>query len=291
MELITRKAAKALGLTHYFTGRPCKRGHIDLRVVTTKQCSVCVRMAAQERAALLSPLIHVLRPGFALVCATCSREIVLAGSPTGHGGASFCRVSDSYKERLYCGKSCEDKNYSVRAGLSAKAQSRYRSDPECRQRLLARQARARATVEAKKLQSHRYRLWRQNNSEKRAAYQLQWERNRRKHDLNHRLKNALRHRVHLAIKHGFKSAATTELLGAPIEKVVRHLESQFLPGMSWDNWTKDGWHIDHIQPCASYDLTDPEQQRKCFHYTNLQPLWASDNCSKRDRLDWQPCRA
>jgi hypothetical protein len=45
------------------------------------------------------------------------------------------------------------------------------------------------------------------------------------------------------------------------------------------------WHVDHIRPCASFDLTDPEQQAICFHYTNLQPLWAIDNIKKGARYD------
>jgi hypothetical protein len=44
------------------------------------------------------------------------------------------------------------------------------------------------------------------------------------------------------------------------------------------------WHIDHITPCTAFDLTDPEQQKKCFHYTNLQPLWASDNIRKGNKI-------
>ncbi len=48
--------------------------------------------------------------------------------------------------------------------------------------------------------------------------------------------------------------------------------------MTWDNYGK--WQIDHKIPCASFDLTDPEQQKSCFHFSNLQPLWAKDNNSK-----------
>ena len=59
-----------------------------------------------------------------------------------------------------------------------------------------------------------------------------------------------------------------------------HLEAQFKPGMTWDNYGLKGWHVDHIRPCASFDLRDPEQQRRCFHYTNLQPLWAEENLKK-----------
>ena len=50
--------------------------------------------------------------------------------------------------------------------------------------------------------------------------------------------------------------------------------------MNWDNHTKNGWHIDHIKPIDTFDLTDYEQQRVCFHYSNLRPLWASDNLSR-----------
>lgn len=75
-------------------------------------------------------------------------------------------------------------------------------------------------------------------------------------------------------------------MGADIETVKKHLESLFQNGMTWDNHGFDGWHIDHIVPCAAFDLTDPEEQKKCFHYTNLQPLWAKDNLSKGDRYEY-----
>ena len=103
----------------------------------------------------------------------------------------------------------------------------------------------------------------------------------------------LRDRISQALRaaNATKSARTFELLGASIEEVRAHLEAQFKLGMTWENWSFEGWHIDHIKPCASFDLTDPEQQKACFHYSNLQPLWAKDNQSKSDRLDWVPAEA
>lgn len=75
-----------------------------------------------------------------------------------------------------------------------------------------------------------------------------------------------------------KAGHIKELIGCSIEQLCAHLQSRFQDGMTWDN--RRLWHIDHIRPCASFDLNDPEQQRACFHYSNLQPLWRFDNQSK-----------
>jgi len=99
-------------------------------------------------------------------------------------------------------------------------------------------------------------------------------------DLNFKIAHILRTRLGQALKGQNKSASTLELLGCTIEFLKEYLASQFQEGMSWDNYSYDVWHIDHIRPCSSFDLTDPEQQKQCFHYTNLQPLWAKDNFSK-----------
>jgi hypothetical protein len=71
------------------------------------------------------------------------------------------------------------------------------------------------------------------------------------------------------------------LLGCSIEFLKKHLETQFTEGMSWDNYTYYGWHIDHIKPCKLFDLSKPEEQQKCFHYSNLQPMWWHDNLIKK----------
>ncbi len=96
------------------------------------------------------------------------------------------------------------------------------------------------------------------------------------------IKHRLRARIALALKRKeHKSASTEALLGCSFVDFKLHLESLFVGGMSWDN--RSEWHIDHIRPCASFNLLDPEQQRRCFHYTNMQPLWKQDNLSKGDR--------
>jgi len=77
-----------------------------------------------------------------------------------------------------------------------------------------------------------------------------------------------------------KSDTTLKYIGCTARELVLHFERQFSPGMGWDNYGLRGWHIDHIRPCASFDFTDEKQVYICFHYSNLQPLWAEDNMAK-----------
>jgi hypothetical protein len=98
----------------------------------------------------------------------------------------------------------------------------------------------------------------------------------------YKLVQSLRSRVRSAmIRANTKRAGSVEeLLGCSIAEARTYIEKQFVDGMSWDNYRRDVWHIDHIRPCASFELTDPVQQRECFHYSNLRPLWAADNITK-----------
>lgn len=95
---------------------------------------------------------------------------------------------------------------------------------------------------------------------------------------------ALHRRFHKAKGNRGSSAFIFELCGISVRGLREHLESLFKPGMSWENYGIDGWHIDHKRPCASFNLTCPEQQRVCFHFSNLQPLWAKENMEKGARM-------
>jgi hypothetical protein len=97
-------------------------------------------------------------------------------------------------------------------------------------------------------------------------------------DPNSKLAQIIRVRIRRCIK--IKSNSSSELLGSDIIQVKNHIESLWTEGMTWDNHGITGWHIDHIIPISSFDLTNTEEQKKCFHYTNMQPLWAEENLSK-----------
>ena len=107
-------------------------------------------------------------------------------------------------------------------------------------------------------------------------------------DMNYKIStyicNSIRHRI----KHhkGTKAAKTEVLLGCNIQQFRDYLQNQFKPGMNWENFGFRGWHMDHKKPCCSFDLTKLEEQKKCFHYTNYQPLWWYENMNKLqiDRL-------
>ena len=118
------------------------------------------------------------------------------------------------------------------------------------------------------------------NAELIKVKQVQRTRERLKVDPYFRMVHNLRSRVRGAIKNNKKSNSTAKLTGCPLPDLRNHIASQFQTGMTWNNYGQ--WEIDHKRPCASFDLSTPEQQRECFHFTNLQPLWKADNRAKSD---------
>jgi len=103
-----------------------------------------------------------------------------------------------------------------------------------------------------------------------------------KTDVIYKLRRVLRKRFKSALKaKGVrKDCSIINIVGCDIKFLKQYLESKFKEGMSWDNYGQFGWHIDHIKPCNSFDLSNIEEQKKCFHYTNLQPLWWKENLTK-----------
>lgn len=156
--------------------------------------------------------------------------------------------------------------------------------------------------------------WRKNNPEKSNAQRYNWEKRnpekrkeivarylasggrekrnaaerarkklRRLADPNFKLRDICRSRLHKALSRNPKSGKTLELLGCSIEFLRKHLEKQFLPGMTWENHGSV-WELDHILPCAEFHLQHSEEQEICFHWTNLQPLLKEENRDKGDKV-------
>lgn len=129
----------------------------------------------------------------------------------------------------------------------------------------------------------------QNNSEqiklsaKKSLYR------RIENDKGFKILQRCRKRMYDALKGYVKSGRTSDLLGCSADYLKKYIEKQFKPGMTWENYGE--WHVDHIIPCAIFDFTKEAEQKECFHYSNLQPLWASENLSKSDKVNGISCRS
>ena len=155
-----------------------------------------------------------------------------------------------------------------------------------RERILAYQAKYR--TENKEEVNRKIKEWYYKNKDKVRARQKIYERiGAYRNSFNYKIKDNMRKRIMTALKKdgGKKTKRTMKLVGCTVEQLKQYIEKQFQPGMSWEQ--RSLWHIDHIIPCASFDLTKLSEQKKCFHYTNLQPLWAEDNLKKGAKLDYE----
>lgn len=148
----------------------------------------------------------------------------------------------------------------------------------------------------KELLSERCKRWRKENPEKVLGYKRKWNispKNRAacnaryKNNIHAKLRKVLSARLTIAIRRRgdsrVRNYSCLDLVGCSAADLQAHIQSLWRPGMSWGNYGQFGWHIDHIRPCSSFDLSEQEQRNKCFHYTNLQPLWAFDNRSKGNK--------
>ena len=161
-----------------------------------------------------------------------------------------------------------------REARNQRKRERYANDPVYREKTLV----ARKKYRDKNIEREREREknYKKINNDKVQAY----KREKYKNDTNYRIGQTLRSRIQKIITK--KSGSTAELLGCDMDFFLSYLEEKFIDDMSWENYGQ--WHIDHIRPCASFNLNDPKQQKQCCHYTNLQPLWAKDNLSKSDKI-------
>ena len=155
------------------------------------------------------------------------------------------------------------------------------------QREYHRQRWANMTPEEREKQNARQRVANitPEQREKRHKTRREYEKKRRREDLNFRLANSLRSRIRKALKsqNAKKCAKTMDLIGTSIVRFRAHLESHFKEGMSWENQGKE-WHMDHMMPCALFD--QQKEQRMCHHWTNYRPEWATENKSLGRKIKW-----
>jgi len=163
----------------------------------------------------------------------------------------------------------------------------FKNNPEIKWKKILRDREYHNRPEIIKARKAKYHEMKKNNPEEYKKYvdrHTIWCRNRRNNNMEYRLMDSLRGRLNSALRNRniVKLETTIKLVGCPMPELIKYLENKFKPEMSWKN--REKWHIDHIIPCISFDLSKLEEQRKCFHYTNLQPLWAHENHRKGTKI-------
>jgi len=115
------------------------------------------------------------------------------------------------------------------------------------------------------------------------TYVKNWRKQKYNSSKKFKIITLLRNRLYNAIKNKRKYSSCIKLLGCSLEQFIVYIEKQFSAPMNWKNYGKV-WHIDHIIPCTYFDLTKLEHQKQCFHYTNLRPMIASENLTKKNKI-------
>ena len=124
--------------------------------------------------------------------------------------------------------------------------------------------------------------WHLENKEHEREYDNRYKKNKYHTNINFKLLSNMRTGICRVLKGKTKVSRTMELVGCTIEELWQHLESRptWEPWMTRENHGRNGWDVDHIRACANFDLSDPAQQRECFHYSNLQPMEHIENVKK-----------
>ena len=192
--------------------------------------------------------------------------------------------------------------YSRAASTKGKKMERWTSEEKLKKRQMKKLEKSK-TEKAKRKKSETDRKYRLTHKKKlklkKSAYHqkvkdtpaYKKQRNQREktlmeNDTHFRIRKLHGGRLRTACRfQGTKKSDTTEkLIGCSIGSLKEHLEHKFVEGMSWENYGRGGWHIDHIIPCIVFDLAKVSHQRVCFNYQNLQPLWEEDNLAKSNNI-------
>jgi len=248
----------------------CGKKKLPVHTASTKVCTKCNEEKGFGEFYKAKRGKYGLRSQCKMCCAKNNLPVHTAST-------KVCRICNEEKELSLMAK----KANICKSCLRIKKKEHYEANKEeIKQQGIEYREANKEEIKQKKKESY------EKNKEEINKKNWQYKKKRIAEDPLFKLLEGLRTRIRIAIKSqaGEKAEKTMELLGCSVQYVRDHLESQFTEGMTWENYGE--WHIDHIRPCASFNLEDPEEQKKCFHWTNLQPLWAADNFAKSDRLDW-----
>lgn len=253
-EIITRKEALEKKLSRYFTGKPCKYGH------------VCERFSSNNN------------------CLICKNEKLKKYQKSEKGKKILKSYLQSEKGRTALKKS-QKKYFQSEKGIAAlkRGQRKYFNSEKGKEKM---KNAVRKGVK-KYLQTEKGKAVKKKANKKyqQSEKGKKWIKNKLENDPSFKMASRQRMRIaDLLSKKGIhKKGKTLRLIGCSAKFLSDYIESKFKPGMNWNNYGIYGWHVDHIKPLSKFDLEDPDQQKIAFHYTNLQPLWANENIKKSNK--------
>ena len=256
---IGRTQAQEQGLTHYFTGKPCNQGHISERFINQYRCKECETLKQKKRTIEKNKKIsHGVFYGPVLpknIAISQGLDLFFTCKPCKNGHFSPKYISSGSCQKCIQNKAAKRRKEYKDKGLV------YRSRP----------------LEETRIYSRKYRA---ENLEKCRKATDDW---RKKNVVGNKERNVihtLRTRATQLIEAGvLGNYHTSKTVGIDSKGLMKHLESQFKDGMSWDKW-----EIDHIRPVTSFsDLMNKEQGLVFSNWRNLQPLWYMENKLKSDK--------
>lgn len=226
----------------------CKKEEFLKRTIQWKFCKSCERIDGLQTGRRTNPPKQIKTKSYINYCNHCKRAFEVASKYLQYGinEQKFCSSK--------CGGEAQKINICVDCGVNTK---KLRCD-SC-------------------YQTH----WHKTRG--REKYREKWQTVQFKTSMI--LRNKIKTTIRRKLKgHKVRIGKIENLIGCSLEKLIEHIENQFLDGMNWSNWTIDGWHLDHIIPVSLVDLADPEQLKIISHYSNLRPIKARDNLRKYNKI-------
>lgn len=253
MQIISRKQAIELGERHYFTGKPCKNGHVEKRLVCNCACVICSRIKSYERSKIESVKIQ----------------------------NKINKQKESYKEK--------QKEYNKTDKAKELRKKRYRDSKNYQKKKEYREKNKEAHKKymneyynknrEKLIADQKTRASSNEYKEKRKEYIRNWQKEFR-NTKNGKIICLMRKLISRIVLN--KTERTENALGYSKKEFMAHIERQFLKGMNWDNFGE--WHIDHIVPVSFFIKTKIDDPKIINALSNLRPIWAKDNLSKHSKI-------
>lgn len=194
-------------------------------------------------------------------------------------------ISEFYKNRAKC-KTCfseQTKQYKIKNSKKIKEQkseyckkNKKRIDEYSKQHYLRNKKRKRKLA----------KIWQSNNIKELRIKRANYDKKKRCEEPSYRLRKNLKQKLSFHLKQcgKEKTISVKELTTLTRLELKAYLESKFTEGMTWNNYGNNGWHLGHIKPCEIFDLRDENEQKLCFHFSNLIPQWEKENLSEGDIL-------